>query len=66
MPESRDVNLVIHNWHGALKRVRVARGVAQSGKEQPDAVVAADRDEAAGTLTVRFSWDGEPLRVAVE
>jgi oligosaccharide 4-alpha-D-glucosyltransferase len=66
MPVSRDVNLVIHNWQGALNRVRVARGMAQSGQEQPEAVVAADRDEAAGTLTVRFSWDGEPLRLAVE
>jgi len=65
MPETRDLEIVVHNWSTDVEELRFGdRTIALSSRQQ-ESGPGAWYDRANSQLVIRTSWDHSPVRLVV-
>jgi glycosidase len=61
----RTITLVIHNWRGDIRTLRLGDAAIPLQRSMPKQGSAAVYDRDNATLTVRFAWDHEPVELEI-
>jgi oligosaccharide 4-alpha-D-glucosyltransferase len=64
MPKKREISLVIHHWLKLPKHITIAGNTIQIGSNTAKSTIYWNKNE--NTLTVKFTWQHQPLTLSIE